>query len=222
MGKENPAWRREVREFCLAAGIDIVAIGPDLLVVEARSEDRVKEIASQLGQLGFTSIKDEDDANAGLLSLSKNPGAVQAKIAQFDISRRRLGEMIEPLICALPFFVLVASRQIKSGMGRYEHWITSSLSVLAAVFFVWDGARIWGWRIEILPDSLRVRRYWRWNTIPWEQILGVQSTPAIGRNKEAVFLDLTAGASERLGSFNYAFARNLRDRLRIEVAHRRG
>jgi hypothetical protein len=63
--------------------------GPDMLTVEAKSQDRAKEIASQLGQLGFKAIENEDNAYAGMLDLSKNPGEIQARIASFDISRRR-------------------------------------------------------------------------------------------------------------------------------------
>ena len=73
MGKEKPAWLQEATTFCRNSGIKIVAWGPDVLVVEAKSEDRAKEIASQLWQLGFKAINDEADAYAGLLSLSKKP-----------------------------------------------------------------------------------------------------------------------------------------------------
>ena len=50
-----------------------MARGSDMVVVEAKSEDRAQVIASQLGQLGFKAIKDEGDTYAGILSLSKNP-----------------------------------------------------------------------------------------------------------------------------------------------------
>jgi hypothetical protein len=75
MGREKPAWLQEATAFCHNLGIKIVAWGPDVLVVEAKSEDRAKEIASQLWQLGFKAINDEGDAFAGLLSLSKKSNA---------------------------------------------------------------------------------------------------------------------------------------------------
>ena len=220
MGKQNPAWLQEAREFCRNAGIEILAWGPDMLTVEAKSEDRAKEIESQLGQLGFKVIKDEDDAYAGLLSLSKNPAAVQAKIASFDISRRRWNERIVPVIWALGTLFLVPS--FSGSARRTLCWLCLPLGVLAAIMFFRDCARIWGWSLEMLPEGLRIRRYYRWSTIPWKQINGVESASAFGRDQEAVVLKLKSGASEGLGSFNFAFARNLRDRLRIEVAQRRG
>ena len=73
MSKEKPSWLPATSEFCRSAGIKIMAWGPDTLVVEAKSPDRTKEIASQLTQLGFTVIEDEGDADAGMLSLSRNP-----------------------------------------------------------------------------------------------------------------------------------------------------
>jgi len=60
-------------------GIKIMAWGPNTLVVEAKSQDRAKEIASQLGQLGFKVAEDEGDAYAGMLSLSRNPMTTQGK-----------------------------------------------------------------------------------------------------------------------------------------------
>ncbi len=62
--------------------------GPDSLVVEAKSEERVNEIASQLGWFGLKIVADQDEARAGMLTLSLNPQAVSPRIASFDISRR--------------------------------------------------------------------------------------------------------------------------------------
>jgi hypothetical protein len=81
--KEKPAWLDETRKFCGERGIKIMAWGPDMLTVEAKSPDRAKEIAAQLIQLGFKVIEDKDDAYPGMLSLSQNPEAIQAKIASF-------------------------------------------------------------------------------------------------------------------------------------------
>ena len=56
-----------------------MAWGPNTLVVEAKSQERAKEIASQLGRLGFKVVEDEGDAYAGMLSLSRNPVTTQVK-----------------------------------------------------------------------------------------------------------------------------------------------
>ena len=79
MSKEKPSWLLEISEFCRSAGIKIMTWGPDTEVVEAKSEDRAKEIASQLGQLGFKVVEDEDDAYAAMLSLSRNTMTTQGK-----------------------------------------------------------------------------------------------------------------------------------------------
>ncbi len=163
MTKEKPAWLQEARAFCRGAGIKILAWGPDMLTVEAKSQDRATEVASQLGQLGFKTIENEDDASAGMLSLSRNPAAVQARVASFDVSRRRWDEQIEPLIWALCSLLLVA----RADTWRYPYWLTLPLGALSLVMFFWSGSNIWGWRLEILPEGLRVRRRFRWTTIPW-------------------------------------------------------
>jgi hypothetical protein len=79
VSKEKPSWLLETSEFCRSAGIKIMAWGPDTVVVEAKSPVRAKEIASQLGQLGFKAVEDEDDAYAGMLSLFRNPATVHGK-----------------------------------------------------------------------------------------------------------------------------------------------
>jgi len=220
MGKENPVWLQEAQEFCRKSGIKIIAWGPEMLTVEAKSEDRAKEIASQLGQLGFKAIENEDNAYAGMLDLSKNPAAIQTRIASFDISRRGWGEQIEPLIWALGSLLLVPG--LLGNTGRPTYWVTLPVGVLSVVLFFWEGARIWGWRLEILPEELRVRRYYRWSTIPWDKIRSVESVSAWPRNNEAVILKLASHNSERLGAFIYVFARRLRDRLRIEIVQHQG
>jgi hypothetical protein len=216
--KQKPPWLDEAEEFCKNAKIKVMGWGPDLLVVEAKSNERAKEIASQLGQLGFHAIESEDDAYAGILSLSKNPAAVQAKIATFDISRRRWDEQIEPLIWALGTLLLLPWHYTGRESGLY--WVRFPFGLLSACLLVWDGLRIWGWRLEILPEGLHVRRRFRWKTIPWDQIRSVESLSR-GR-QERVILNLVSNTSENLGTFIDAFARNLRDRLRIELAQRRG
>jgi hypothetical protein len=68
----KPDWFGETCDFCRTAGIKIMAWGPETVVVEAKSSDRAKEIASQLARLGFKAVEDESDAYAGMLTLTKN------------------------------------------------------------------------------------------------------------------------------------------------------
>jgi hypothetical protein len=77
MSKGKPDWLRETSEFCRGAGIKIMGWGPDALVVEAKSPDRRKEIASQLAQLGFKAVEDEGDAYAGILTLSRDSAGIR-------------------------------------------------------------------------------------------------------------------------------------------------
>jgi hypothetical protein len=187
------------------------------LTVAAKSPTRAKEIAAQLAHLGFKAIQDEDDAYAGMLSLSKNPDAVQAQVAVFNISRRRWDEQMEPLIwaaCAIGFLISGLNHS-----GRYPSWFTLPAAAALTVLFFWDAASIWGWRLEILPDALRMRRRFRWTMIPWDQIRKVESVPR-GRNQERVVLHLVSHSLEPLGTFGGGFARNLRDRLKQELARR--
>lgn len=108
MNRIDPGWLPETRDLCRLLGITIMAWGPDLLTVEAKSATRAKEIAAQLGHLGFKAIENDDEAYAGMLSLSRNPDAVRAQVAACNVSRRRWDEQIEPLIwagCAIGFFI---------------------------------------------------------------------------------------------------------------------
>lgn len=212
---EKPTWLDEVRQFCRDAGIHIMGWGPDLLTVEAKSRDRAQQIASQRGQFGLKVVESEDNADAGMLDLSKNPAAVQAKIAAFDISKRRWDEQIVPLVWAVCSLLLI--RGLLGDSGRYPRWVNLPLGFLSLFLFFWDGTRIWGWRLELLPDGLRVRRRFRWSTIPWGEISTIATAPR-GRSQEAVLVHLASRRTERLGTFNCAFARNLRDRLRHELA----
>lgn len=212
----RPVWLDETRSFCKTAGIKIMGWGPDMLTVEAKSPERASQIASQLSQLGFHVVENRDNADAGLLDLSKNPGAVHAKIASFDISRR--DAQIQPLIwgaCAVGFLGFSRS-------APYPLWFSLSLGAGMAVLFCWDAIRIWGWRIEVLPEGLHIRRRYQWTTIPWEQIKAVESHPAkSGRAaQESVALKLVSGPPQPLGTFGVAFGRNLRDRLRYELTQR--
>src|SRR5215470_1763595 len=141
---EKPVWLDEVRQFCSRAGINIMGWGPDLLTVEAKSRERAQQIASQLATLGFKVVENEDSAYAGMLDLSRNPDAVQARIASFDISKRRWDEQIVPLLWALGALLLIPG--ISRSNSRYP-WVTPSLGALSLFLFFWDGTRIWGWRL---------------------------------------------------------------------------
>ncbi len=223
MSKNTPDWLPEAREFCRNSGIKILGWGPDMLTVEAKSEDRAKEIASQLAQLGFEAIQDEDNAYAGMLDLSKNPEAIHARIASIDVSRRRWVEQIVPLIWAFVSLVaLVADPHVKT--IRYPYWVTLPIGLLAMALFLREAGRIWGWRLEILPDQLRVRRYYRWSTIPWSQIRTIETRTRYirGAGQTKVTLSLASSPPFRVGTFDDVFARILRDRLRKEIAERRG
>lgn len=216
----KPDWLDEARAFCRDRKINIAAWGPDLLTVESGSPERDREIASQLAQVGFHVVENPENGEAGLLDLSRNPQAVQNEIGEFDISHRRWGEQIEPLIWAggsAAFFASAFSRT-----ARYPAWFTFALGVLFALVFAWDGLRVWTWRLELLPAGVRVRRYGRWATIPWEQIRAIDSHRAkFGRGQVSVTLKLDSHSVEPLGIFVDAFGINLRDRIRYELAQRR-
>jgi len=70
---KNPDWLPQVREFCKSVGITIMAWGPNVLVVEAKSPEIASQISNQLRQLGFKAVQDEADAYAGMLTLTLKP-----------------------------------------------------------------------------------------------------------------------------------------------------
>jgi len=218
--KEKPVWLDEARELCRRERISVVGWGPNMLTVEAKSPTRAAEIANHLGQLGLKVVKNADDEDAGLLDLSPDPNAIEESIrrqtAAFDISRPRWSTQVEPLVFLLGSSLLIP--KIATSDGRTPAWTAYSLGLICLIAFFWDAARIWGWRLELLPGGLRVRRYFRWTTIPWDGIRSVESVSA-GRNEEALVLKLTAHNSERLGKFDVVYVRNVRDRLRQELAH---
>ena len=151
--KGKPPWLDQTRDFCRRAGISVVGWGPNMLTVEAKSSIRAMEIANQLGQLGFKVVKDQDAASAGLLSLSQNPDAVQAAVHQrtatFDISRRRWPERVEPLFWLIGSCLLIPG--VATSNSRMRMGFAYCLGLISLVAFFWDGARIWGWRLELLP-----------------------------------------------------------------------
>lgn len=214
--KGKPAWLDETRAFCRDNGITIAAWGPDLLTVEAKSPERAKDISSRLAQLGFRVVKNEEDSNAGLLSLSRNPEAIRDAIGSFNISRRPLGERLVPLV----FAALSAWVFILAFHAPRNRALNLLLAIAGAVGFAWYMFTAWTWRLEFLPEGIHIRRYGRWVTIPWKQILAINSQSA-GRARVAVTLKLESHPLEKLGTFVDAFGINLRDRLRYELAQRR-
>jgi hypothetical protein len=222
MSEENPVWLLQAREYCRSSGIEIVGWGPDLLTVEAKSDERAKEITSQLGQLGFKAIENEDDAYAGLLNLSKNPAAIQAKIASFDISRRRWDEQIVPLIWALGSRLLFPGLLGDAGRSHSCPGQRSTGNLVPELVRLGRHAKLGMAAGNGSAGASSAAELSMERATSWEEIEAVETAPAGGRNQEAVMLKLKTRASERLGSFNCAFARNLRDRLRIEIARRRG
>ncbi len=206
----KPPWLQEVRQFCGGAGIEIAGWGADTLIVTAKTPDPAKQVASQLEPFGFKPVENEDDAYAGLLTLSRDVAGTRDKIASFDVSRRALNERLIPLIWGAIAVVFLYSHTLKP-------WL-SLIAVVPLALFIFYGIRIWGWALEILPQELRVRRRCRWKAIAWDQISAVETAPGFGRDQELVILKLVSGVPENLGSFWFAFARNLRDRLRYELA----
>jgi hypothetical protein len=219
--KEKPVWLDDARDLCRREGISVVGWGPNMLTVEAKSASRASEIANHLGQLGLKVVKNPDDEDAGLLDLSPDPNAVEQLLRQqtaaFDISRLRWSIQVEPLIFLLGSSLLIP--KIATSDSRTPAWTAYCLGLICLVAFFWDAARIWGWRLELLPEGLRVRRYFRWATIPWDRIHSVESVSA-GRNREVLVLKLITHKSERLGKFDAFYVQNARDRLRQELADR--
>jgi len=219
--KEKPVWLDDARDLCRREGISVVGWGPNMLTVEARSASRASEIANHLGRLGLKVVKNPDDEDAGLLDLSPDPNALEQLLrrqtAAFDISRLRWSIQVEPLIFLLGSSLLIP--KIATSDSRTPAWTAYFLGLICLVAFFWDAARIWGWRLELLPEGLRVRRYFRWATIPWDRIRSVESVSA-GRDREVLVLKLITHKSERLGKFDAVFVRNARDRLRQELADR--
>lgn len=216
---EVPPEIENAREFCRSAGIEVAAWGQDTLLVKAESPDRAEQIATQLRQLGFESVEDEDDLKAGLLLVSRNPSTIRAKQASFDISRRRWDELMVPLVWGAGSFIFFRYSTIERPPVS---WLNAALGASLLALFLWEGSRIWGWKIEILPGELRVRRRYRWTSIPWNQICAVETVPSRARDQEAIIVRLSSNDLESLGAFNFAFARNARDRLRVELAKKRG
>jgi hypothetical protein len=103
LGKSDPTWLARARELCGSSGIKIAGWGEDTLVVHAESPERARKIATDLASLGFQSVEDDDDVQAGLLTLSRNPAATAARqrtdrLAASDFSRRPVTDRLTPVV----------------------------------------------------------------------------------------------------------------------------
>ena len=67
--KKEPDWLAPVRVFCKTAGIEIVAWGPEAVVVKAPSRDDALRIETELASFGLKGVEDEGDEYAGILTL---------------------------------------------------------------------------------------------------------------------------------------------------------
>jgi len=185
---------------------------------------RARKIAGQLEHLGFRPTNDEDDAQAGLLSLSRSreatrAGTLEARRIHRDFSQLPLLDHLVPAFFAgasAGCFWLSASR-----VAFKQALFLSILGSVSLLVFAWQSLSVWGWRLQQSQEELRVRRYFVWSTIAWREIRSVEVETGLGRNREAVRLTLKSKASVRLGTFSFWFARGLRDQLREEITRRR-
>ena len=219
MSPKSPDWLPEVRDFCRRSSITISGWGAETLVVEVKSPQKVTEVSSLLGQFGFQPMPSDDDKEAGLLLLSRDPSATLAKQVSLNTSRLPWIERIIPLFeaaLAVWFFWLAATQP------RPNSWRYAGFGTIILLVTLWDFSRTWGWQLEASPEGLRLQRYFRWSTLPWSGIRAVDVTPVRSRggNREAVKLTLANDHTIRLGVFGYAFARALRNRLRSELSQR--
>jgi hypothetical protein len=67
--KKDPEWLGPVRAFCKTAGIEILAWGPETLVVKAATRDDAIRVETELASFDLKIQEDEADAAAGILTL---------------------------------------------------------------------------------------------------------------------------------------------------------
>jgi len=103
------------------------------------------------------------------------------------------------------------------GVIAPKHWQSVALGALLS----WDAIRILGWKLEMTPEYLRIRRYFLWRSIPWVQILKIGVGDTWGRGQKAVRLDVTSQPMTILGAFPEPFARAVSDCLQSEINRRR-
>jgi hypothetical protein len=223
MSKEKPPWLQATREFCGSVGIEICGWGTDTLVVKTVSRDDAAQVASQFRSLGFEPIEDEDDASAGLLTLSRVPAATLAKqqcgqSSSTDISRPPSTERITAAVLAslgICVILFAAGSALISFSSRSGSWF--SLFGLGAMMILLATGSGLTWKLQITPTKLLIRRWLPWSAIPWSQIRSVQMGEA-SRGRRRVMLVLMSDSTLNLGTFPGSFACVLRDRLREEVS----
>jgi hypothetical protein len=76
----QPDWLAQVRAFCKQSTIEIMGWGEETLVVKAVGTDQAKKVADELRSFGFEAIEDENDAEAGMLLLSRDRAATLTKM----------------------------------------------------------------------------------------------------------------------------------------------
>jgi hypothetical protein len=140
MRRRNPDWLPQAQALCRSLGVEISAWGEETLVVFAASPEDRKIIASQFSPLGFQPMEDEDDAQAGLLTLSRNVEAALVALDSIDISRRGLNELLVPLIWG----AFSAGFIYVSIAGRRHSPIAPVVGLALLMLFFWDATRIWG------------------------------------------------------------------------------
>lgn len=223
MSKETPVWLPEARESCRNSGIEIEGWGADTLLVKAESPERAKQVASQLRFLGLEPIEDEDDAEAGMLLLSRNPAATRAKQkanrVPGDLSRMPVIARVGPVFTGL---LSIFSLCYSATQSPPISWRVAVPGSIVLIYSLWEGSRVWGWRLEMSPEELRVRYRFQWTAIPWTQIRAVKTETSYNHGAAFVTVTLTRASKPplRLGTFGEPFARGLRDRLRKEIAQR--
>jgi hypothetical protein len=191
-----------------------------MLTVEAKTPERAAQITSKLAPLGFKPVPNDDDGYAGMLDLSPDSDAIRShlasRLASVDISRRPLQERLIPLIWALSWLPLLHGATQNNDESR--KCVNLAVGAVGVALFFWDGARIWGWKLEITSSSLRVRRFFRWSDFPWQRIRSVNVTEKTRNSgRQVVVLALTSRSTEKLGAFYGPFVEDLRDRLRNEL-----
>jgi hypothetical protein len=218
MSPSDPAWLPQTRQYCKCAGIRIVGWGPNLLTVEAKSDERAKAIASELGSFGFHPLDSEGNAHAGLLDLSKDPDAAAAQVRAYDLTRPCWQDSAQPVIWGVCSLLLIPG--LAGSDPREPYWLIAPLGIGALVMFLHEAARIWGWRAEFTEGAFRVRRNFRWETILWERIASVHTKDKPGR-EDTVRLTLIPNEPLTVGTFYAPFARALRDAICAELESRR-
>lgn len=214
----DPTWLPQTRQYCKSAGIRIVAWGPNLLTVEAKSDQRAKLIASELATFGFHPVEAAENADSGLLDLSKNPDAVRAQIAKYDVTHPCWQDAAQPVAWGACSLLLIPGL-FAGADPREPYWLIAPLGIGALVMFLHEAARIWGWRAEFTDDALRVRRNFRWATIPWANIASVYTKDKPGR-EDTVRLALNSNERVSVGTFYAPFAHALRDEVRARISNR--